>query len=279
MSDEKKEYFDLPCLLAHNDLNTRNFADTAELSADEYFLALSKFSSLAPYASVALQRFVDRDGDKDACKTLNDMADLLNSLGCDKFVPGFYSVLDAYEKGNWRLAAHHARAIVDEFARFYPPIMAAKRAARAEDAQNGSLPLKEFIKRLDEEEANRKLVILAVDDSPVILQSVSAVLNDTYKVYTLPKPAELEKVLKRLTPDLFLLDYLMPDINGFELIPIIRSLNEYKNTPIIFLTSEGTIDTLTAARGLGASDFVVKPFDPEVLREKIARHIVRKKLL
>ena len=122
----------------------------------------------------------------------------------------------------------------------------------------------------------RKLLILAVDDSPVILKSVSSVLSDSYKVFTLPKPAELENVLKKLTPDLFLLDYHMPHLNGFELIPIIRSFVEHKDTPIIFLTSEGTIKNIAAALALGACDVVEKPFQPDILREKIARHIVRK---
>ena len=128
---------------------------------------------------------------------------------------------------------------------------------------------------LDNEEHNRKKIILVIDDSPVILKSVSSVLSDMYKVYMLPKPTELQKVLQKLVPDLFLLDYQMPEINGFELIPIIRSFEEHKNTPIIFLTSMGTADILTTASALGASDFVVKPFEPDILREKIAKHIVK----
>jgi len=277
MSNETTKYFDLPRLLKQNDLNTRNFAETAEVSVDKYFLALSKFMELAPFVPAALRKFIDRNGDKDVYKTLNDMAALLKDIGCKKFISDIYSILDAYEKGNWRLAAHHAEMITDEFEHFYQPVIAAKRAAKPEDAQIGSLSLKEYISRFDEEEANRKLVILTVDDSPVILQSVSSVLSDTYKVYTLPKPAEIEKVLKKLTPDLFLLDYLMPEVNGLELISKIRNMEDHKDTPIIFLTSEGDIDTVTAALGLGACDFVVKPFRAEVLREKIARHIVRKK--
>ena len=276
MNGVTKEYFDFPILLKQKDLNVRNFADASETTVDEYFLILSKFVNLAPYVPAALHKFIDRNGDKEVYKTLNNMAALLKDLRCEKFIPDFYSILDAYEKGNWRLAAYHAEIIIDEYERFYPPIVAAKRA-KPKAAQDGSLSLKEYIKRLDEEEADRKLIILTVDDSPVILQSVTSVLNDIYKVYALPKPTELEKVLERLTPDLFLLDYLMPDINGFELVPMIRSMEEHKDTPIIFLTSEGTVDTLTAALGLGACDFVVKPFNPEVLREKVARHIVRKK--
>jgi len=75
-----------------------------------------------------------------------------------------------------------------------------------------------------------------------------------------------------------LLDYKMPELNGFELVPIIRSFEEHKDTPIIFLTSMGTKGNISVAAMLGAVDFVVKPFDSDTLHEKIAKHIVKKNL-
>jgi len=118
-----------------------------------------------------------------------------------------------------------------------------------------------------------KPVILAVDDSPDILKTVHSILRDLYKVYTLPKPEKLEDILRDVTPDLFLLDYKMPGMSGFDLIPVIREHKDHAETPIIFLTSEGTLDHLTAAVGLGACDFIVKPFNRDVLHEKVDKHI------
>jgi CheY-like chemotaxis protein len=290
MENENKEYFDLPTLLRQNDFNIRRFADKFVSSVDEYFYMLSKFIDLAPGVSGALNNFTLRNGDIDDYKSLDNMAVLLEDLGCDKFIADFYSILGAYEKGNWREAATCAKQITEDFNEFYLRIRVAKGIRALRDAQNpsalslktdvtqnGTLPLKEFIRRLDEEEANRKLLILAIDDSPVILKSVSHVLSSDYKVFTLSKPMELEKVLQKLTPELFLLDYLMPERNGLELVPVIKSFEEHKTTPIVFLTSEGTFDNVTAAIGIGANDFIVKPFKPHVLRQKIAKHIVRKK--
>jgi len=119
-----------------------------------------------------------------------------------------------------------------------------------------------------------KPVILAVDDSPDILKAVHSILHDKYKVYTLPRPEKLQDILRDIKPVLFLLDYKMPELSGFDLIPIIRGFPEHEDTPIIFLTSERTIDHVTAAVGLGACDFIVKPFKVDVLREKIAKHII-----
>jgi DNA-binding response OmpR family regulator len=101
-------------------------------------------------------------------------------------------------------------------------------------------------------------------------------LRDKYKVYTLPKPEKLQDLLLNTTPDLFLLDYNMPTISGFDVIPVIRGNPAHQDTPIIFLTSAGTIDHLTVAVDLGVCDFIVKPFDMDVLREKVAKHIPKK---
>ena len=283
MGNVSKEYFDLQSLLWPDELNIRSFADKYASTVDEYFAMLEKFLSLAPDTAQAIDKFAKMDSDKEACKSLDEMAAFLRGLECEKFITSFYSMLDSYEKGNWRLASFHAERIADEFKCFFSRIYMAKRSKMPENAAQGRLSLKEYIKILDREDHKcsnlgcpSKPLILAVDDSPVLLKSLSAVLSDTYKVFTLPKPLELEKVLQKLTPDLFLLDYLMPERNGFELIPIIRRFAEHKDTPIIFLTSEGTIDTLTTALALGACDFAVKPLKPEILREKIAKHLARK---
>jgi len=121
--------------------------------------------------------------------------------------------------------------------------------------------------------AAMKPVVLAVDDSPTILKSVNAFLRDRYIVYTLPEPEKLKDLLNMITPDLFILDCNMPVINGFELVPIIRSYTDYSDTPIIFLTGEGTVDNISVAMHLGASDFLVKPINENMLREKVANQL------
>jgi PleD family two-component response regulator len=113
-------------------------------------------------------------------------------------------------------------------------------------------------------------VILAVDDNPSILKSINGLLHSQYKVYTLPNPEAMKTILEKITPDLFLLDCNMPVMSGFDLIPLIRAFPGHERTPIVFLTSEGDQDTLYAAVSFGASDFIVKPIDETVLRDKLA---------
>jgi PleD family two-component response regulator len=126
------------------------------------------------------------------------------------------------------------------------------------------------------EESSRKLKILAVDDMLFMLNTVSQILSSEYQVYELTDPTMLETVLQFITPELFLLDYDMPQRNGFDLVPIIRSYPEHKDTPIVFLTATGTNASVVTALKLGACDYLVKPIQAKLLRHKVAAHIVRK---
>jgi len=280
MEFENIEYFDMPKLLRQADLQIRKFAASSQsTTVGEYYSMLSELLRLEPDVERALFKFIMRDADIDDCKSLSSMITQLENMGVTAFVIEFHKLLNAYTKmGNWREASAHAKQIKEDFNRFYLLLQAAKLSKKPDSLPGAALTLDGYIRSLDFEEANRKLMILVVDDSSVILHSLSAVLSREYKVVTLSKPAQLESVLLKLTPDLFLLDYKMPEISGFHLVPVIRGFDEHWETPIIFLTSEGTIDTVTAAMALGACDFIVKPFNKDVLREKIAKHIVRKKL-
>jgi len=118
-----------------------------------------------------------------------------------------------------------------------------------------------------------KPIILAVDDAPNILRMVHLLLKDKYKVHTLSEPGKLKELLEDLTPDLFLLDYSMPELSGFDLMPIIRSFDKHKDTPVIYLTSTRSADFYNVAIRLGACDYIMKPVDAERLREKVESHI------
>ncbi|MDR0463591.1 MAG: response regulator [Treponema sp.] len=124
-----------------------------------------------------------------------------------------------------------------------------------------------------EDEAVNKPAVLVVDDVASMLRAIQYALRDRYKVFVLSKSADVIDFLKTKNPDLILLDYMMPALDGFDLIPIIKALPEHKETPIIIITTEGTQEHVNKAISLGASDFIVKPFKPNELNSKVARHI------
>ena len=276
--------FDYSVLLKQGDLNIRHIADKSSLSVVDYDNILLLFTELAPSVSISLTRFIERSADRVNAKYLDNITVLLEKLGCNWFISDFYSILDTFGKGDWRSAAASAKKVTYRFNEFYSKVMSTKRPKAAnisddpsegKDVPDMALSLKKYVQYLDSigAEAERKPIILAVDDSPIFLKTVSSVLGGDYKVITMANPKMLEKVLSQVTPALFLLDYNMPEISGFDLVPIIRGYKEYKETPIVFLTAAGTIENVSAAVMLGACDFVVKPVQPGILRERIAKHI------
>ena len=270
--------FDLKILLMKGDLNVRQAAESEpSLTVGEYFELLTGFIELAPAALLSLSKFAEINENVKDWRNIEAVILSLNQLRSVKYLPDLYAVSNARSKGDSRLAALHAKTMIDDFNSFYLQIISAKTDALPDGAPGVQASLKKLIQFYDDEEANRKMMVLAVDDSPSILTAIEAVLNKTYKVFKLPKPEMLESILTQVTPDLFLLDYRMPELSGFDLVPIIRKCNEHKVTPIIFLTSEGTMDHVSAAIALGACDFIVKPFQADMLLQKIAKHIVRKK--
>ena len=146
------------------------------------------------------------------------------------------------------------------------PYTAEEILSRIENCLNDFFPAD----NVDEDE---KPTILAIDDAPDILRMVQLLLKDKYKVVTLSEPAKLKNLLEELTPDLFLLDYHMPELSGFDLMPIIRSFPKHSTTPVIYLTSVRSADFFSVATRLGASDYIIKPINVEVLREKVARNL------
>jgi len=117
-----------------------------------------------------------------------------------------------------------------------------------------------------EKPESSKPIILAVDDDAETLKSVNWLLNRDYTVLTLPSPDKVKGILKKTTPDLFLLDC-------FDIIPVVRKFHEHRETPIVCLTSAGTADAVAKAIKLGVTDFIAKPIEGTLLKEKISTQL------
>jgi DNA-binding response OmpR family regulator len=109
--------------------------------------------------------------------------------------------------------------------------------------------------------------ILVVDDEPDLLNAVRLYLEDEgYQVLTATNGEEaLAKVRTRL-PDLIVLDVMMPEMNGFEALAEIRRAS---NVPVIMLTVKGEESDKVRGLGLGADDYVTKPFSQRELLSRI----------
>lgn len=115
--------------------------------------------------------------------------------------------------------------------------------------------------------------ILIIDDDTMNLKMATHILEKNYDVVCAKSGMEGIGILRSETIDLVLLDLLMPDINGMEVLKEIREDSMISDVKVIILTAAGTKTDVTEAIRLGALDFIKKPFFPTELLERIKRVI------
>lgn len=114
--------------------------------------------------------------------------------------------------------------------------------------------------------------ILMVDDDEMILRVVSRILSMEQHNVTTSKCFSDELMNKLGAFDLIILDIMMPKLDGFEVMRLIR---DETAAPIIFLTSKTQEEELVYGLGLGADDYIKKPFSPDELKARIHSHLRR----
>jgi DNA-binding NtrC family response regulator len=119
--------------------------------------------------------------------------------------------------------------------------------------------------------------ILIVDDEPFNLDLLEQELADLgYSSERAGDGAQALEKIDKLNPDLVLLDYRMPEMNGIDVLREIRQRK--KDLPVIMITAYGTIDVAVEAVKAGADDFVTKPFDSEHLAMVVKKALERSEL-
>lgn len=114
-----------------------------------------------------------------------------------------------------------------------------------------------------------KKKIVAVDDSGIILKMLMKVLGEKYDLHAFSGGMRALQFLKDRTPDLIILDIDMPEINGYEMLKMIKEKEHLKKVPVIFLTSNNDKNHVVKAVAGGAKDYVVKPIDEDILVDKV----------
>jgi DNA-binding response OmpR family regulator len=108
--------------------------------------------------------------------------------------------------------------------------------------------------------------ILVVEDSWTVQRLASLGLNYAgYQVLKSENGKQALEVLKEHTPDLILLDVIMPEMDGFEFLEIIKKDEAKKHIPVVMLTTEGQEENRKKGLSMGAWHYMVKPFDTQDL--------------
>lgn len=115
--------------------------------------------------------------------------------------------------------------------------------------------------------------VLVVDDQELNRNLLRHMLvQDGFEVVLATNGMEALEVCKAETPDLVLLDVVMPEMDGYETAPLLKQLSEDVYLPIIFITALGDQDSLRRCLEVGGDDFLNKPFDRVILQAKIKAH-------
>jgi two-component system, OmpR family, response regulator RpaA len=113
--------------------------------------------------------------------------------------------------------------------------------------------------------------ILAVDDDREVLETLGRVLkHEAFEVTLASSGAQALSILENLTPDLLILDIIMPEMDGITVCRRLRRDTRFATLPILFLTAKGGTDDVVTGLDAGADDYVVKPFELAELRARIA---------
>jgi two-component system chemotaxis response regulator CheY len=112
--------------------------------------------------------------------------------------------------------------------------------------------------------------ILIVEDSPTMRSLLTSSLEDLGGVVKITEAGSGFEALRELPRgryDLVVTDINMPDINGLELVSFVKSNQAYRDIPLIIVSTEGSDRDRAKGMELGANAYLVKPFEPEDLRE------------
>lgn len=124
-----------------------------------------------------------------------------------------------------------------------------------------------------------KKKILVVDDSGAMLRNVKGWLEDKYQVILANSGAMAIKYLSTNRPDLVLLDYEMPIVDGKQVLEMIRSETEFADIPVIFLTSKGDKESVMQVMALKPEGYLLKTMPPEQIKQSVDNFFERKKAL
>jgi putative two-component system response regulator len=114
--------------------------------------------------------------------------------------------------------------------------------------------------------------VLVVDDVEMNLMILEEILKDSYRVITAGNGKEALGILyhAEVLPKIILLDVFMPEMNGYEMLNVLKTHDSLKRIPVIFIT---TSDSESEALSAGAVDFISKPFQPEIVKLRVMNQI------
>jgi len=118
-----------------------------------------------------------------------------------------------------------------------------------------------------------KNVVLIIDDETANIIALTNILSTEYDVFAAKNGADAIALAIEHMPDVVLLDVLMPEMDGYEVIAELKSIEKTKNIPVIFITGLDNAEAEKKGLALGASDYIPKPFNPDIVKLRVANQV------
>ena len=120
---------------------------------------------------------------------------------------------------------------------------------------------------------HQKPLVLIVDDMPDNVEILGEALTEDYEIQFAMSGEEALKLVRTHTPDLILLDIMMPGIDGLQVCKILKANAATRDIPIIFVTAQTAADKECKGLDIGAVDYITKPFNTPIVRRRVRNHI------
>ena len=124
-----------------------------------------------------------------------------------------------------------------------------------------------------EQSSDEKSRLLIVDDEPINIQILSGILGDDYVLIAATKGRKALELAKNQSPDLILLDMMMPEMDGLEVCKALKQDPATQDIPVIFVTAMSDVENEERGLQAGAVDYITKPVSPPIVRARVRIHI------
>lgn len=120
----------------------------------------------------------------------------------------------------------------------------------------------------------RAIAVMVIDDSETIRRTARTVLEEAgFEVSTAEHGIDALAKLVDLEPDIIFADVVMPNLDGFQTVSLIRNNPGFADIPIVMLTSKGGVFDIAKGKFVGCNDYLVKPFAKDAIIQTISRHV------
>jgi len=123
---------------------------------------------------------------------------------------------------------------------------------------------------------DRPARLLIVDDQPINIQVLYRLFADRHQVFMATEGEAALQIARHEQPDLILLDWVMPGLNGHDLCKALKASAETRDIPVLFVTAQQDPEQETRALDVGGVDFITKPINPAAVRARVRTHLTLK---